>query len=170
MSRHCQHISMAKTCAICAFFFLACSECHGLFNQEAEQSNCGACLGAASGKAEFFVFRFCRCSNATIQQLLTGTKRYQNGIIIYLPESQDNRGFGGMLFTATQAQMAPPHGSRQPSVSDYIWSSPGTYGIEMIMKMIMTMAMTMMNYNCKERQSRHQLGFSKGRHGAHSEW
>jgi hypothetical protein len=32
-----------------------------------------------------------------------------------------------MLFTATRAQMAPPHGYRQPSVSDSIWSSPGAY-------------------------------------------
>jgi hypothetical protein len=42
--------------------------------------------------------------NATIQQLRTGTKQniyYQNGILIYLPESQDNCGSGGMLFTAT---------------------------------------------------------------------
>jgi hypothetical protein len=39
--------------------------------------------------------------NATIPQLLTGTKQYQNGILIYLPESQDKCGSGGMLFTAT---------------------------------------------------------------------
>jgi hypothetical protein len=75
-----------------------------------------------------FVFRICRCQNATIQQLLTGTTHYQNGIIIYLPESQVNCGSGGMLLTATRAQMAPPHGYRQPSVSGSIWSSPGAYG------------------------------------------
>jgi hypothetical protein len=75
-----------------------------------------------------FVYRICRCSNATIQRLLTGTKHYQNGIIMYLPESQDNCGSGGMLFTATRAQMAPPHRYRQPSVSGSIWSSPGAYG------------------------------------------
>jgi hypothetical protein len=34
-----------------------------------------------------------------------------------------------MLFTATGAQMAPPHGCRQPSVSDSIWSLPGAYRI-----------------------------------------
>jgi hypothetical protein len=48
--------------------------------------------------------------NATIQQIFTGTKHDQNGIIIYLPESQDNCGSGGMLFTTTRAQMSPPHG------------------------------------------------------------
>jgi hypothetical protein len=33
-----------------------------------------------------------------------------------------------MLFTATQAQMAPPHRHRQLYVSGSIWSSPGAYG------------------------------------------
>jgi hypothetical protein len=36
--------------------------------------------------------------------------------MIYLPKSQANCGSGGMLFTATRAQMAPPHGYRRPSV------------------------------------------------------
>jgi hypothetical protein len=38
--------------------------------------------------------------NATIQQLLPGTKHYQNDIIRYLHESQDNFDSGGMLFLA----------------------------------------------------------------------
>jgi hypothetical protein len=102
---------MAKSCAVFAYLILACSECHELLNYEASQSNYGACLSAAGDKAEF-VFRICRCLNATIQQLLTGTKHYQNGIIIYLPESQGSWGTGAMLFTATRAQMAPLHGYR----------------------------------------------------------
>jgi hypothetical protein len=65
------------------------------------------------------------CYNSTA---LNWYQHDQNGIIIYLPESQDNCGSGGMLFTATRAQMAPPPGYRQPSVSDSIWSSPGVYG------------------------------------------
>jgi hypothetical protein len=64
-----------------------------------------------------------------MQQLLTGTKDYQNGIIMYLPESQDNCGSGGvLLFTATRAQMAPPHGYWQPYILGSIWSLPGAYG------------------------------------------
>jgi hypothetical protein len=66
-------------------------------------------------------------SNVTIQQLLTGTEHYWNGIIICLPESQDSCGSGGVLFTATRAQMASPHGYRQPSVLGSIWSLPGAY-------------------------------------------
>jgi hypothetical protein len=127
MSQHCQHSSTARTCAIFASLLLACSQCHELFNHEASQSNYGACLSAAGDKAEFLYSAFADVKMLQFNSL-TGTKHYQNGIIIYLPESQDNCGSGGMLFTATRAQMAPPHGYRQPSVSDSIWSLPSAYG------------------------------------------
>jgi hypothetical protein len=58
MSRHCQHSSTAKTCAIFAYLLLACSECHELFNHEASQSKYGACLSAAGDKAEFLYSAF----------------------------------------------------------------------------------------------------------------
>jgi hypothetical protein len=58
MSRHCQPSSTARTCAIFAYFLLACSKCHELFNHEASQSNYGACLGAAGDKAEFLSSKF----------------------------------------------------------------------------------------------------------------
>jgi hypothetical protein len=93
---------------------------NAIFNHETSQSNYGACLSAACDKAELLYSAF--------QQLLTGTKHFQNGIIMYLPESQDNCGSGAMLFTVTRAQTAPPHGYRQPSVSDSTWTLPGTYG------------------------------------------
>jgi hypothetical protein len=49
---------MARTCAIFAYFLLACSECHELFDHEASQSNHGACLSAAGDKAEFLYSAF----------------------------------------------------------------------------------------------------------------
>jgi hypothetical protein len=58
MSRHCQHSSTARNCAIFAYLLLACSECLELFNHEASQSNYGACLSAAGDKAEFFISAF----------------------------------------------------------------------------------------------------------------
>jgi hypothetical protein len=58
MSRHCQHSSTARTCAIFAYLLLACSECHELFNHESSQSSCGACLSAAGDKAEFLYSAF----------------------------------------------------------------------------------------------------------------
>jgi hypothetical protein len=58
MSRHCQHTSTARTCAIFACLLLACSTCHELFNHEASQSNYGACLSAAGDKAEFLYSAF----------------------------------------------------------------------------------------------------------------
>jgi hypothetical protein len=58
MSQHCQHSSTARTCAIFAYLLLACSECHELFNDEVSQSNYGACLSAASDKAEFLYSAF----------------------------------------------------------------------------------------------------------------
>jgi hypothetical protein len=53
MRRHWQHSWTARTCAIFAYIFLACSECHCLCNHEAPQSNYGACLSAAVDKAYF---------------------------------------------------------------------------------------------------------------------
>jgi hypothetical protein len=47
---------------------------------------------------------------------------------MYLPESQDNCGSGGMLFTATRAQMAPPHGYRQTFTLRSIHSAHGFGG------------------------------------------
>jgi hypothetical protein len=108
---------MAKTCAIFAYLMLACSECHELFNHEASQCNYGACLSAA-GNTAFLYSSFPDVE--MLQHLLTGTKHCQNGIVSYLPESQDNCGSGGMLFTAIQAEMAPLHGHRQTSTNGSI--------------------------------------------------
>jgi hypothetical protein len=58
MSRRCQHILTARTCAIFAYLLLACSECHELFNHEASQSNYGAYLSAAGDKADFLYSAF----------------------------------------------------------------------------------------------------------------
>jgi hypothetical protein len=46
-------LNQAKPCAVFAYFLLACSECHEVFNHEASQSNYGGHLSAAGGKAEF---------------------------------------------------------------------------------------------------------------------
>jgi hypothetical protein len=58
MSRHCQHSSTARTCAIFAYLLLACSKCHELFNLEASQGNYGACLSAAGNQAEILYSAF----------------------------------------------------------------------------------------------------------------
>jgi hypothetical protein len=58
MSRHYQHSSTARTCAIFAYLLLACSECHELFTHEASQSNYGAFLSADGDKAEFLYSEF----------------------------------------------------------------------------------------------------------------
>jgi hypothetical protein len=58
MSRHCQHSSTARTCAIVAYLLLACSKRHELLNHEASQRNYGACLREAGGKAEFLYSEF----------------------------------------------------------------------------------------------------------------
>jgi hypothetical protein len=58
MSRHCQHSSTARTCAIFAYLLLACSKCHEVFTYEASQSNYGAFLSAAGDKAEFWYSEF----------------------------------------------------------------------------------------------------------------
>jgi hypothetical protein len=110
MSRHCQHSSRARTCACFACFLLACSKCHELFDYEASQSNYIACLGAASNKADF------------LHSHVLMLKRYHPTATIYQPESQDNCGSDGLLFTATRA---PPHACRQASLLDSIWSFPG---------------------------------------------
>jgi hypothetical protein len=47
-----------RTCAIFAYLLLACSKCHELLNHKASQSNYGACLSAAGGKAEFLYSEF----------------------------------------------------------------------------------------------------------------
>jgi hypothetical protein len=65
MSRHCQHSSTARTCAIFAYLLLACSECHELFNHEASQSNCGACLSAAADKVDFL---YSACADVKMPQ------------------------------------------------------------------------------------------------------
>jgi hypothetical protein len=69
-----------------------------------------------------------------MQQLLTGTKYYQNNIR-YLPESKGNCGSGGMLFSATRAQMAPPHRFRQASDSEAIWLHPEEYRGQSMLEM-----------------------------------
>jgi hypothetical protein len=49
---------MARSRANFAYLLLACSKCHELFNHEVLQSNYGACLSAASDKAEFLYSAF----------------------------------------------------------------------------------------------------------------
>jgi hypothetical protein len=75
MSGHCNHSSMAKTCAIFAYLLLACSECHELFNHEASQSNYGACLSAAGDKAEFLYSAF-----ANVKRMSGGKARGAHSI------------------------------------------------------------------------------------------
>jgi hypothetical protein len=58
MSRHCQHRSTAKTCAIFAYLLLTCSKCHERFSHEASQSSYGACSSAAGDNAEFLDIAF----------------------------------------------------------------------------------------------------------------
>jgi hypothetical protein len=58
MSRHCQHSSTAKSCAIFAYLLFAGSTCHEPFDHEAYQRNYGACVSAAVDKAEFLFSAF----------------------------------------------------------------------------------------------------------------
>jgi hypothetical protein len=109
MRRHCKHISTANPCAIFAYLLFACCECHELLNHKASQSNSCAGLSAASDEAEFLCFAF---AETTMQELRTGTKHYQNDIVRWLPESQDNCDSGGMSPMAIGAQVAPPDGYR----------------------------------------------------------
>jgi hypothetical protein len=69
-------------------------------------------------------------ANATIQQLLTGTKDYQNDIIRCLPEIQDSCDSGGMPPMAIGAQVTPPHGYKQTPISGALWLLRGAYGSE----------------------------------------
>jgi hypothetical protein len=108
---------MAKACAIFTYLLMACSEFHELSNQEASHCNCGACLSVAGDKAEFGVPHLPMLKSK--KQLLTGAKHCHTDIIMYLPESQDIFSSGGMVLTGTQAQMASPHGYRQPCVLDF---------------------------------------------------
>jgi hypothetical protein len=57
-----------------------------------------------------------------------GAKDCQNDVIRYLPQRQGNCDSGGMLYSATQAQMAPPPGYRRISVSGAIWHPEKEYG------------------------------------------
>jgi hypothetical protein len=89
---------MAKICAIVARLLLAPSECHELLKHTTAllHINYCACLSVAGDKAEFLYSTF--ADLATIQEPLTGTKHDQNGVIGYLPESQDNcDSSGGLL-------------------------------------------------------------------------
>jgi hypothetical protein len=49
-----------------------------------------------------------------------------------------------MLFTATQAQMAPPHGYRQPFVSGSIWSLPGAYGRLVLVLLVLVLVLSIL--------------------------
>jgi hypothetical protein len=60
-------------CYLCKFV-IGMQRMPELFNNEASQSNYGACSSAAGDKAEFLFSAFADVKNATIQQLLTGTK------------------------------------------------------------------------------------------------
>jgi hypothetical protein len=51
-----------------------------------------------------------------LQQLLTGTKHYQNDNIRCLPDWKDNCDSGGMPLMAIEAQVASPHGYRQTPI------------------------------------------------------
>jgi hypothetical protein len=131
MSQHCQHSSRAEPCAIFAYLVLACSECHELFNHEASLRNYGACLSAASDEEEFRPSAFADVKMLQFHSSLLVPTIFRMALS-YMPErqakSQNNCGSGGMLYTATRAQMAPPHGYRQPSFLDSIWSLPGAHG------------------------------------------
>jgi hypothetical protein len=106
---------MAKTCAIFAYMLLACSKWHAFFYHEASQGKQCAWLSAASDKAEFVCSAF-----ADVEWLQFNTS-YQNGVIRNLPDSRDYCDSGGMLFKATQAQMAPQHGYWRASLSGAMW-------------------------------------------------
>jgi hypothetical protein len=58
--------------------------------------------------------------NATIQELLSGTKHYQNDMIECLPGSQDNCDSGGMPPMAIGAQVATPHDEAVPHLRSHM--------------------------------------------------
>jgi hypothetical protein len=59
-----------------------------------------AIIVRAGDQTECMYSTFADVKFATIQQLLTGTKQFKNGIFRHLPESQNNLVSGGMFFTA----------------------------------------------------------------------
>jgi uncharacterized membrane protein len=68
-----------------------------------------------------------------------------------------------MLFTATGAQMAPPHGYRQLYVSGSIWSLPGAYGriimiitiatAILLLLLLLVLVMVMVGYSCTHKNA-----------------
>jgi hypothetical protein len=73
------------------------------FNHAA--SNFGACFSAAGNNFCFPHLLMLKCYNSTALNWYQTLSEWHYHT--YLPESQDNCGSGGMLFTATRAQMAP---------------------------------------------------------------
>jgi hypothetical protein len=127
LSQHCHHSSTARTYAIFAHVLLACSERHERFNHKPLQSNYGACLSAAGDKAEFLYSAF---ADAKMPQF-NGSYLVPNIIrtaLSYICQKAKTIVVLVVCCFATRAQMASPHGCRQPSASDSIWSSPGAYG------------------------------------------
>jgi hypothetical protein len=110
MSRHCQHSSTAKTCAIFAYFVLACSECREPFNYEA----LCACLSAAGDKAEFLYSKMLQLNSS---ELVPNSMRMALSYICQKAKT-----------IVVLVVCLSPHGYRQPSVLDSIWSSPGACG------------------------------------------
>jgi hypothetical protein len=67
-------------------FVFACSKRHEPFSHEDSQSNHCACLNTAGNKADLCIPHL-PILNASIEELVTGTKHYQNDFIRCLPES-----------------------------------------------------------------------------------
>jgi hypothetical protein len=116
MSRHCQHSSTARTCAIFAYLILACSECHEVFNHEASHSNHGACLSAAGDRADFLYSAF-----ADVKMLqFNSSKLVPNIIRMTLSCICQKAKTVVVLVVCCSQRPEPrwlPHGYRQPSVS-----------------------------------------------------
>jgi hypothetical protein len=126
MSRHCQHSSTARTCAIFAYLILACSKCHEVFNHEASQSNHGACWSAAGDRADFLYSAF-----ADVKMLQFNSSKLVPNIIRMTLSCICQKAKTVVVLVVCCSQRPElrwlPHGYRQPSVSDSIWSLPGAY-------------------------------------------
>jgi hypothetical protein len=108
---------------------MACSERHEHFDHEPSLNNYCACLSAAGNIGAAFMYSAVP-EDKTLQIISPiGTKHYQHDIIRYLPKSQDSCGCGGMLFTATRAQVVPAHRHTRAFLSEAIlWLHSKAYG------------------------------------------
>jgi hypothetical protein len=113
----------AKTCAISAYWLLACSNFQDLFDHEGAQKQVSCLLECSWQQCRMYACRMCRSDNATLQQLQTGTQKCQH-TTIKLPERQDYD-FQGMLFI--RAQMVHGHRYRRASGMGAIWLLAGAH-------------------------------------------